>query len=264
MQWHISPLKSLVELQRKSVDSLTFIRKRTEETFPMNEAAKSIVEKGYYVHDNFLSSGEDEAFGDVMLSDMFQEGSYMLSNDKLERDITRLGDGEYLAKIVGGDAYVNCPRVTEYVVSLTRHLPPLYNNEMDAFRADDVSRLDATASMGTIRVYDRKTRLGEETFVSSGGDGTPERPYGNVCGDSEGTENDARRLTAMLYLSSKEWNASCGGGVTMEGGDKMDAVRDRLVLLRSDTCSLRQEPWQGADEAGLDQASCIVVHFVKA
>ena len=51
----------------------------------------------------------------------------MLSNDKLERDITHLGDGEYLTKIVGGEAYADCPRLTEYVVSLTLHLPPLFN-----------------------------------------------------------------------------------------------------------------------------------------
>lgn len=257
---------SLIESQRKSVDSLSFVRKRVEESFPMGDAAKSIVEKGYFAYDNFLSSNEDEAFGEALLSDMFQEGSNMLAKDKLERDIIRLGDGEYVAKIAGGEAYVDCPRITEYVVSLTRHLPPLLNKELDALEAGDVSRLDGTASMGTIRLYDRKTRLGAQALLMSPSDDSDiqDRPYGVICGDSEGTEDDARRLTAMFFLSSKDWDAStCGGGLTVENGDKLDAVLDRIVLLRSDACSHRQEPWKGDDAEGLEQASCVVVHFVK-
>ncbi|KAL7541511.1 hypothetical protein ACHAXR_011437 [Thalassiosira sp. AJA248-18] len=262
-----SKASALVEAQRASVDSLTFVRRRVEESFPMSDAVKSIVEKGYFVHDGFLSANEDEEFGDALISTMLQEGSDMLSNDKLERDITRLGDGEYLAKIVGGEAYADCPRLTEYVVSLTRHLPPLFNKEIDALEGD-ISRLDGTASMGTLRVYDRKTKLGASTLLVNPetGDGDiQDRPFGVVCGDTEGTENDTRRLTAMLFLSSKDWDASvCGGGVTVEQGERLDAIRDRIILLQSDACSHRQEPWKGEDKPGLDQAGCVVVHFVKA
>mmetsp|Transcript_21937 Transcript_21937/g.47636 ORF Transcript_21937/g.47636 Transcript_21937/m.47636 type:complete len:405 (-) Transcript_21937:90-1304(-) len=259
---------ALVETQRKSVDTLTFIRKRVEESFPMNDAVKSIVDQGYFVYDGFLSSNEDDAFGDALLSEMFQESSDMLSNDKLERDITRLGDGEYLAKIVGGEAYADCPRLTEYVVSLTRHLPPLLNKEIDALEAGNVSKLHSTASMGTLRVYDRKAQLGAENLLvkpqADDGDIVQDKPFGVICGDDEGTEDDTRRITAMLYLSSKDWDASVnGGGVTVENGESLDAIRDRIILLRSDTCSHRQEPWKGGDKAGLEQASCAVVHFVK-
>ena len=129
-----------------------------------------------------------------------------------------------------------------------------------------VVRLDGTASMGTIRLYDRKTRLGAQALLMSPSDDSDiqDRPYSIICGDSEGTEDDARRLTAMFFLSSKDWDAStCGGGLTVENGDKLDAVLDRIVLLRSDTCSHRQEPWEGDDAEGLEQASCVVVHFVK-
>eukprot|EP00585_Thalassiosira_rotula_P004878 CAMPEP_0196146332 /NCGR_PEP_ID=MMETSP0910-20130528/22768_1 /TAXON_ID=49265 /ORGANISM="Thalassiosira rotula, Strain GSO102" /LENGTH=366 /DNA_ID=CAMNT_0041408503 /DNA_START=17 /DNA_END=1114 /DNA_ORIENTATION=- len=246
---------SLVESQRKSVDSLSFVRKRVEEVFPFADAAKAIVEQGYFVHDNFLSSGEDETFGDALISEMFQEGPDMILNDKLERDITRLGDGEFVGKIVGGEKYADCPRLTEYVVSLTRHFPPMLNKELDALAAEDVSRLDATASMGTIRLYDRKTRLGAEALLMKPEGGEPERSFGVICGDSEGTENDTRRLTAMFFVSSKDWDAStCGGGVAVEEGTKFDAVRDRIILLRSDTCSHRQEPWIGEDKDGLEQA----------
>jgi hypothetical protein len=41
------------------------------------------------------------------------------------------------------------------------------------------------------------------------------------------------------------------------------AIRDRIILLRSDACSHRREPWKGEDKAGLEQASFVVVHFVK-
>ena len=52
-------------------------------------------------------------------------------------------------------------------------------------------------------------------------------------------------------------------GPVDDTGERVDAVRDRIVLLRSDSCSYRQEPWFGNDEEGLDLASCAIVHFVK-
>lgn len=265
----VAQASSLIESQRKSVEYLSFIRKRVEESFPVVEAVKEIADKGYFVHDGFLSSGEDVEFGDALLSQMFHEGIEMLSNDKLQRDITRLGDGEYVSKIVGGEAYANCPRLTEYVVSLTRHLPPLINKEISACEHGHISKLDATASMGTLRVYDRKTRLGAESLLVNprvdDGLNMNDRPYGVICGDIEGAEDDARRLTAILFLSSKDWNATCcGGGVTMENnGETVSAIRDRIILLSSATCFHRQEPWKGNNEMGMDQASCVTVHFVK-
>ncbi|KAL3764188.1 hypothetical protein ACHAWU_004000 [Discostella pseudostelligera] len=260
----VAQASSLIESQRKSVEYLTFIRKRVEESFPALDAVKAIADKGYFVHDGFLSSGEDEGFGDELLSQMLHEGIDMLSNDKLQRDITRLGDGEYVAKIVGGEAYADCPRLTEYVVSLTRHLPPLLNTEISACENGLLSKLDSTASMGVLRMYDRKTRLGAESLLSNPDD-DDSRPFGVVCGDIEGAENDSRRITAMLFLSSKDWDATnFGGGITIENnGELVGAIRDRIVLLSSDTCSHRQEPWRGADSIGMEQASCVTVHFVR-
>ena len=262
-----SKASSLIQSQRKSVECLTYIRKRVEESFPVNDAANAIVDRGYFSYDGFLSSGDEEAFGDALLSEMMNECSDMLSNDKLMRDTTRLVDGEYVGNIIGGEAYVDCPRLTEYVVSLTRHLPQLLNKAIDDLAAADISKLDAAASMATLRMYDRKTRIGAEALLTK-----PEtddhdkyvRPFGVVCGDSEGNENDTRRLTAILFLSSNDWDASrCGGGVTIENGERLMAIRDRIVLLRSDACSHRQESWKGEDKAGLEQASSVVVHFVK-
>lgn len=272
----IAKASSLVQAQRKSVDCLTFVRKRVEDSFPINEAAKSLAEKGYFVYDGFLSKSidgdsenEDAVFGDAMLSEMMSESSDMLAKDKMQRDITRIADGEFLAQIVGGENYALCPRLTEYVVSITRHLPPLLNKEYDAIGAADLPKLDSSASMGTLRLFDRKTKLGTMSFLAApenanSDDSMSERPFGVVCGDIDGAASDSRRLTAMFYLSSKQWGSSYGGGLTIEtDGQRVEAIRDRIVLLRSDTCSHRQEPWIGTDNTGLDQASCAVVHFIK-
>lgn len=260
----VAKASSLVESQRKSVDCLTFIRKRVEESFPIGDAAKALVEKGYFVYDGFLSSGSDEdvTFGNSLVTEMTEECFSMLANDKLERDITRLIDGEYVGVIVGGERYADCPRLTEYVVSLTRHLPPLLNNELVNLQST-MPKLDATASMGTLRVYDRKTRLGAETLLSapSAEDGM-KRAFGVICGDGEDAGNDSRRLTAMLFLSAKDSDANeLGGGVTVENEAKYGGVCDRMILLRSDSCSHRQEPWKGNAED--DKASCVTVHFLK-
>jgi len=259
-----------------SVDCLTHVRKRVEESFPINEAAKSLAEKGYFVYDGFLSKAidgdsenKDAVFGDAMLSEMLSESSDMLAKDKMQRDISRIADGEFVAQIVGGENYALCPRLTEYVVSMTRHLPPLLNKEYDAIGAADLPKLDSSASMGALRVFDRKTKLCTMSFLANpddadSDDSVSERQFGVFCGDNDGAENDSRRLTAMLYLSSKQWDSSYGGGLTMEtDGQRVEAIRDRIVLLRSDTCSHRQERWIGTDNSGLDQASCAIVHFIK-
>lgn len=239
------------------MDSLTFIRKRIEESFPADEAAESLATKGYFIYDGFLSSNSDvdgsdkndAKFGDELLVEMLREGIDMLSNDKLERDITRLGEGEFLSLIKGGENYVDCPRLTELVVCLTRHLPPLLN------KFDNLSN---TASMGSIRMWDRKTKLGTSELLLS--DDDLNIPFGVVCDNND----DARRVSAMLFLSSKSWDtAACGGGLTIESGETVGAMCDRLVLMRSDTCSYRLDRWKGSDEDGLQQAGCITVHFVK-
>jgi hypothetical protein len=197
---------------------------------------------------------------------MFSEGVDMLSNDKLDRDITRLGDGEFVGLITGGEKYKDCPRLTEYVVSMTRHLPPLLNKI--AYHLDEnlLPKLDATASMGSLRMYDRPTRVGTESFlVDKNHDCIAlDRTFEVICGQRDDSTNDSRRIAAILFLSSKNWDPStCGGGITIENGETVGAVRDRMVLLRSDTCFHRLDPWIGSDERDLQQSGCITVHFVK-
>jgi len=250
---------SLVQSQRKSVDCLTYFRKCAEESFPIRAATESIEEKGWFQYDGFLSS-HDAGIGNALLSDMLQEVSEMLANDKMQRDIARLGDAEFTYSIVGGEEYANCPRITEFVVSLTRHLPPLINKEMGL--SASMSTLDATKSMGSLRVFDRTTYNGLGELLSS--TVSSKRPFATILGDGEEVEKDARLLTAMLFLSSDKWSSrEHGGGLTIqEGGVELEVNRDSLILLRSNV-SHRQEPWIGTDQDGLEQAACVVLHFIK-
>ena len=133
-----------------------------------------------------------------------------------------------MRNIIGGEAYNDCPRLTEYVVSLTRHLPQLLNKVFNDLEAADISKLDATASMATVSMYDCKTRMGAEKLLTKPeADGYKNyvRPFGVACGESEGTENDTRQLTAILLLLSNDWDASrCGGGVTIENKERLIAI----------------------------------------
>lgn len=238
---------------------MTYIRKRVEENFPVEAAAESLNSKGYFVYDGFLNSQltgdgtsdtNDPIFGDELVTEMLEEGINMLSNDKLERDITRLGEGEFVSLITGGDKYVDCPRLTEFVVCMTRHLPPLMNNKYEEGLSD-------SASMGSIRMFDRKTKLGTSEMLGKSDDVAVDKPFGVVCEN----DDDSRRVTAYLFLSQKDWD--CGGGISIgETGESIDAIRDRLVLLRSDTCSHRLDAWKGNDL--LQQAGCVTIHFVKS
>ena len=237
---------------------MTYIRKRVE-NFPVEAAAESLNSKGYFVYDGFLNSqltgdqtsdtNDPAIFGDELVTEMLEEGINMLSNDKLERDISRLGEGEFVSLITGGDKYVDCPRLTEFVVCMTRHVPPLMNNKYDHGLPD-------AASMGSIRMFDRKTKLGTSDLLGKPDDVPVDRPFGVVCEN----EDDIRRVTAYFFLSQKDWD--CGGGITIENGESIDALRDRLVLLRSDTCSHRLDAWKGNDS--LQQAGCVTIHFVKS
>ena len=98
---------SLVQSQRKSVDCLTYFRKCAEECFPIQAAAESIEERGWFQYDGFLSSNDVET-GNALLSDMIKEGSGMLVNDTMQRDITRLGDAEFTYSSESPLVYLPC------------------------------------------------------------------------------------------------------------------------------------------------------------
>lgn len=242
--------KQLIDAQRKSVDMLTLVRKCVE-ALPFDDINQALSTDGYIVVDNFLKD-------DVVIDQLEKEGCALQQDDLMELDVEHgIGSGEYVTFIKGGEEqYQHCPRSIEYVVSVTKHMPSKLLN----------IKLDSSASLGTMRTYSHKARLasialltGEEEDLN-----TPERPFGLVVEDGN-TENDARQVTLLYYPIPDSW-ADCGGGVEFQGqNDKhtlVEAKRDRLVVLMADTCMHRKEPYKGRD--GLEMASCIEVHLVKA
>lgn len=259
---------ALIETQRKSVDTLTHVRRQVE-SLPYEDLAEALSEGGCYVSDGFL--------GEEIVSEVELEALSMLEGDKLELDVTYIGSGEYGAEIKGGeDQYADCPRSVEFVVSLTRHMPPLLN-EVNAMEGK--CRIDEAASMGSVRAYDRKARASSLELLTGKSSGqendadegervpTPERPFGYANG---GDEDDARQATVIYYATPSGWDADCGGGVTVQKklekdsgneGTLFAAKRDRLLVFRSDKCFHRMEAWHGRE--GLDNGSCIVIHLVE-
>ena len=234
----------LIETQRKSVDTLTLIKERTV-ALPYEEVTKAIESKGYFVFDDFLGKPE-------LLDEMEKEAVDMLkSTDKLSRDISDLDSGEFTTLIQGGDQYADIPRSVEFIVSLTRHLPPLLE-EQDFF---DFS-FDATASAGSLRVFDRNAR---ESTLKLLKEDPPPRQFGFA---NEGDASDPKKLTVIYFLAPSDWDSSCGGGVTFEEGSvTVTPARDRLLIFRSDTCSYRSEPCIGTDS--LANSACIVNHLIR-
>jgi hypothetical protein len=81
-------------------------------------------------------------------------GTGMMVGGKLERDISNVESGEFATTIEGGDEqYIDLPRCVEFMVSLTRRMPPLISEKS----AMDCSLKDA-ASAGSLHVFDRKAR----------------------------------------------------------------------------------------------------------
>lgn len=218
--------QQLVEAQRKSVSMLTHVRERVE-ALDYEEIQSSLDEKGYAVIDSFLEK-------DDIIDELQQEGLALFENDKMEVDLTNLGSGEYVCKIEGGEEqYTTCPRSVEFVVSMTKHMAPLFSG-------------DPSACMATMRTYDKKAQQASLELLS----GEPsKRPLQIVA-----TEEKDQRKISVLYYPTK------GGGVTFDDETTIPAERDRLFILKSDSCLHRQEPWSGEDG---EKASCIELHLIQ-
>lgn len=240
----------LIESQRKSVDTLTLIKERVEALSYAN-MAEALQTKGYYIEDNFL--GKEE-----LVNEMQQEALAMMSADKLERDVSNLESGEFACPIRGGeDQYVDLARTVEYIVSLTRHMPPLIEEYNGGVMLDGGCSLDATASSGSLRVFDRKARESSLDLLT---EAPPPRDFGLI---NEGNVSNVKKITVLYFLSPADWNAECGGGVTFEkDGSVVEPTRDRLLVFRSDTCSHRMEPYSGKEEI-MDNCAYIVNHLLR-
>ena len=215
----------LIASQRKSVDTLTHIKERVE-ALPCDVIGKELQSKGYYVMDQFLDQAE-------LVSEIESEALAMMEGDKLERDVSNLESGEFATRITGGEEqYTDLPRTVEYIVSSTRHMPPL----LEEMGGGDVlgCALDATASTGTLRVFDRKARESSLALLS---EAPPARDFALV---NDGNASDPKKITVVYFLS--DLSESEGGGLGFEDGTVVSPASDRLVIFRPDTCKHRMEP----------------------
>ena len=222
----------LLEAQRKSVDMLTLVRERVE-SLDYENIQSSLSSGGYSVVDNFLER-------DDIIDALSQEGLQLFEHYDMETDLNNLGSGEYICSIQGGEEqYKLSPRSVEFVVSLTKHMAP-------AFRG---LNLDPSACMATMRIYDKEAQQASLKLLP--GELLPERPFSIVATE----DNDARKISILYYPSDS------GAGITLENGETVPGKRDRLILLQSESCVHRKEPWNG-DQVEC-YASCIELHLVQ-
>jgi len=220
--------KQLLEAQRKSVDMLTHVRERVE-ALDYGEIQSSLSEKGYAVVDDFVRR-------DDIINELQQEGLALFQKEDMEVDLTNVGSGEYLCKIEGGEEqYKVCPRTVEFVVSVTKHMAPSFVG----------SNLDPSACMATMRTYDKKAQEASLELLSGA---LTQRPLDVVANEDQ----DARKISVLYYPKD-------GSGVSFENEKTISGKRDRLLLLKSDTCLHRKESWSG-DEVN---ASCIELHLIQ-
>jgi len=266
---------SLIESQRKSVDMLTHVREQIE-GLPISDVVSVLsdsvsddLDNNYFVQDDFLNNIEQ-------LKELHDESISLLRKDKLS--LIQVASGEYIAPLTGGDAYVDSPRSVEFVVSLTRHLPPLINNEgkveeedgKDSARCSISSefQLDETASMMNIMVYDRNARLASMKLFSGDADQQDDnmlqRKFEYINGEDA---SDARKVTAVYFTCDSNWDSECGGGITIRNSKTnedvvIEAKCNRLVLFRSDLTLRKRNVWVGKD--GVDFGGCLVTHLVRS
>lgn len=236
--------KQMIAAQRESVDMLTFIRQRVE-GLPLPAIMEALgdnvdnVDNNYIVIDDFLAN-------DGVLTTLQQEAGALFQT--METDLSRLGSGEFLVPIKGGDEqYGTCPRTIEMVVSTTKHLAGCLS-----------SSLDPQNCMATLRTHDSNSRLASLSLVEGGE--LPPLPFDTIVG-SDDNDTDKRKVTMLYYPTDCNTN---GGGIVVENQDNDDitisAKRDRLILLRSDTCRHRMSYF---DEQNVEESSsCLELHLV--
>lgn len=248
--------QQLIDSQRKSVAMLTAV-KQAIDRLPAQEMESSLAEKGFWYGDNILDSLE-------ILQELESEGNRML--EFMTQDLNRLGSGEFIVEVKGGeDQYQQCPRIIEWVVSTTKHLPERFKND-----SSSSVLLDASRTMATLRTFDFKTlQASRQLLMTEGAAELPERPFGTTVTDPE---TDLRRISLCYYLVPPDWSEDCGGGLSfcsskkdMEDITSVAAKRDRLVVWKSCDQLVRQDAFTGMMDGGRSTvASCIELHLVAA
>ena len=126
--------------------------------------------------------------------------------------------------------------------------------------------LDDKASMAGIRMFNRKARQSSLQLLIGANEDSEmtNRPYKFIV-DKDSDELDLRRISVFYFSTDDRWDIDCGGGITVKSGDNsfidIEAKKDRLVVLSSETCEHKMNEWNGNDE--LEFASYIITHLVK-
>jgi hypothetical protein len=274
--------QQLLQSQRKSVAMLTLVRERLE-ALPAADIQSALANQGFWYSDNSDTAGFLQS--PDMLQELQQEGVFLYESGLMSVDVDRLATGEYCCALAGGqDQYVSSPRSIELVVSTTKHLSPavlLKDTDVKGAAAQAQVVLDDTKCMASMRTFDRKARQAAQVLLTGStgstdnddadngdndSDNDETTPFGRtVTGDIDG-QPDRRKISLCYYLVPDHW--SHGGDMVFQqsnNGDgnevRVPAVRDRLVIWKSDTTMHRQEPWKGSDDMPL--ASCIELHLIE-
>jgi len=220
---HTDIAKQMVEAQRRSVDMLTFAKERVE-GLPYDAIQDGLEQEGYVVLDDFLSE-------EGVISIIEEEGLALFNEGMMETDLTRLGSGEYVGTIEGGEAqYQVCPRTIELVVSATK----TFGAQLQKYN------LDGSNCVANMRTFDHKSKEASLALIE-GGELKPQ-PYDIA---SQG-ENDFMRISLFYYPISE---GRSDGGIVVEKGERLvSAKRDRLVLMLSNSCRYRPEYFGGDDD----------------
>jgi len=268
--------KELLRAQRESVNMLTKVKEQIVDRFSDVEFRKALETDGFAVVDGFFNKDGDDASASI-LDQLRQEGATMLDDGDTEVDTANLGKGQYVITIKGGDQYAKCPRMVEIVVSSTKHISETFGESEDEENASDddgpesghepsILDLDASACMATLRIFDRKALKASLVLLTGSDDDSALDVPGKeatlaVIADQE---DDKRRLSLHYYIVPSAWNEQCGGGLEFEGGARVDAKEDRIVVFYSDKTKCKAIPWKGSDDSPeLAIGNSIELHLIE-
>lgn len=265
--------EQLIQAQRESIAMLELVQTQVEK-LQYSEVVEHLMDenKGFYVIDDFLNDGSKTAMNNI---DVMRNEATSIHKDKSKLQLTPSADlgvacGEFSGALKGGAEYADSPRCTEFIVSLTKYMPPKINEYFSLPNEEFDFSLDASASMSSLKTFDRKSQRSalrlmfgldsEEAVDESLDKSGKSRPFLLA---NEGNDEDARKITCVYFLVSSSWDSECGGGVAFENGETIvTAQKDRLVIFQSDKVMHKELPMFGSPEN--DYASLITTHLVKS
>ncbi len=260
--------KELLKAQRESVNMLTLVKEQIMDRFSDLEFRTELETNGFAVVDGFFGSHDDTDQTAAVLTQLQEEAAVMLEDGGMEVDTANLGKGQYVVAMGGGEKqYATCPRMIEIVVSATKNIPEAFgeNDTGEDTEKPATLELDDAASMATLRTFDRKALKASLVLLQGIDDDSAldanETPLSLVAEDPS---SDKRRLTVHYYIVPPTWNEACGGGFEFEGGTKVSAQNDRVVVFYSDKTNHKVTPWKGSEDSPeLAVGNVIELHLIE-